>query len=338
MEDNKLMKRKKAQTKLIRAILSPEVGSLVFAIILTVIVALNNNKFISVKNLLSILGNASFIGVVAIGQALIIMSGEMDLSVGNCGGFACTVFGIMACWYDMPAWLAILGGLGVAVCVGFLNGFLMLKVGIMKWVATLATSNLCAGLALYFAHGVPISPLPDAIKTFGKITINFGNNNKLSIHFLIFVGLVIVAELIIRYTKYGRMIQACGINSESASMAGVNVTRVKWITLIFVSILSYTGTFLSNAKQGMVSPSGLAGADFKTIASCYIGGIGFVGSSGSVLGLFLGVLLIQLLENAMSALAWEANAQLCCIGLLVMFVLILDVFKRRYMASRIDLI
>lgn len=338
MEDNKLMKRKKAQTKFIKFLLSPEVGSIVFAAILTIIVATQNSHFISLKNFMSILSNASFIGVVAIGQALIIMSGEMDLSVGNCGAFACTIFGVMAVWYDMPVWLSILAGVGVAACIGFLNGFLMLKVGIMKWVATLATSNLCLGLSQYMAHGVPITPLPGALKTFGKINIVFGNNAKLSIHFFIFVGLVIIAELIIRYTKYGRMIQACGINSESASMAGVNVTRVKWITLIFVSLLSYLGTFLSNAKQGMVSPSGLTGADFKTIASCYIGGIGFVGSSGSVLGLFLGVLLIQLLENAMSALAWEANAQLCCIGLLVMFVLILDVFKRRYMASRIDLI
>jgi len=249
----------------------------------------------------------------------------------------------MNIWNDMPLWVSILGGLAMACVIGFLNGFLMLKVGIMKWVATLATSNLCLGLATYLAKGVPISPMPDGLKAFGGLKFDMtwlthGKNDSLSIHFLIFVALVVIAELILRYTKYGRMIQACGINSESASMAGVNVVKVKWITLIFVSILSYAGTFLSNAKQGMVSPSGLVGADFKTIASCYIGGIGFVGSSGSVLGLFLGVLLIQLLENAMSALAWEANAQLCCIGLLVMFVLILDVFKRRYMASRIDLI
>ncbi len=337
-QDMKLMKQKRFKIGLIRTLLSPEIGSLMVALAIIIIVGSVNKNFLTVRNLVTLLNNASFIGIVAIGQALIIMSGEMDLSVGNNGAFAGVIFGMMAVWYNVPWGIALVVSILFACAIGWLNGFLMLKVGIMKWVATLATSNLCAGLALYFALGVPIGYLPKAILRFGKIGIPIEGAPDLTIMVFIFVALVIIAELIIRYSKYGRMIQACGINSEAASMAGVNVVRTKWITLIFVALLSYTGTQLSNFKHGVINPGGLAGVDFKTVASCYIGGIGFVGSSGSLLGLFLGVLLIQLIENATSALAWDANVQLFTVGLLVMFVLLLDVFKRRFMASRIDLV
>lgn len=184
--------------------------------------------------------------------------------------------------------------------------------------------------------------MPEALGNFGNIELFSGafgeNTGGLSIFFLIFVLLVAIAELIIRYTRIGRMIQACGINSDSAYMAGVNTKKVKWITLIFVSILAFIGGFLVCCNHKVVVPAGLTGADFKTIAACYIGGIGFVGSAGSVLGLFFGVILLQLVENAMSSIGWDPNAQLCFIGALVMFVLVLDVIKRRYMASRIELI
>ncbi len=337
-QDMKLMKRKRFKVGLIRTILSPEIGSLIVGILITIIVASINNNFVSGRNIIALLTNCAPIGIVAIGQALIVMSGEMDLSVGNNGAFSCVLFGIVCVWYNYPWYLALAVALFFACLVGWLNGFLMLKIGVMKWVATLATSNLCAGLAAYLTVGVPIGYLPDFLTDFFDNGVAFQGKGTLGINFFIFVGLIIIFEMLVRYSRFGRKIQACGINSEAASMAGVNVVMTKWITLIIVALMSFFGTFCSNMKNGMVVPGGLAGADFKTVAACYIGGIGFVGSSGSLLGLFLGVILIQLIENATSALAWDANVQLLTVGLLVMFVLLLDVFKRRFMASRIDLV
>ncbi len=337
-QDMKLMKRKRFKVGLVRTLLSPEIGSLIVGIAIVIIVTSINKNFISARNLVTMLSNASFIGIVAIGQALIIMSGEMDLSVGSNGAFGSVLFGMMAVWYNVPWGIALVVSLAFSCAIGWVNGFLMLKIGVMKWVATLATSNLCVGLANYFSEGVPIGYLPKDILRFGDIGIQIEGVGRLSGMFFIFIGLIVIAELVIRYSKYGRMIQACGINSEAASMAGVNVIRTKWVTLIFVAILSYLGTSLANWRNGAIAPGGLAGIDFKSVASCYIGGIGFVGSTGSLLGLFLGVILIQLIENATSALAWDANVQLLTVGILVMFVLLLDVFKRRFMASRIDLV
>ena len=337
-QDMKLMKRKRFKVGLIRTLLSPEIGSLIVGIAIIIAVSSINKNFIGARNIIALLTNCAPIGIVAIGQALIVMSGEMDLSVGNNGAFATVLFGIVCVWYNYPVWLALIVALFFASLIGWLNGFLMLKIGVMKWVATLATSNLCAGLASYLTVGVPIGYLPESITNFFGLGLNFEGKGSIGINFFIFIGLVIIFEMIVRYSKFGRKIQACGINSEAASMAGVNVVMTKWITLILVALLSFFGTFASCMKNGTIVPAGLAGADFKTVAACYIGGIGFVGSTGSLLGLFLGVILIQLIENATSALAWDANVQLLTVGLLVMFVLLLDVFKRRFMASRIDLV
>lgn len=343
MENNLEEKQARAlrrRVRITKTLLSPEIGALVVGIILTIIVYNVNHSFLSLNNILAILKNCSFIGVLAIGQALIVMSGEMDLSVGNCSAFSTIVFGWLSIWEGLPWYVGALAGLLFAVLIGFLNGLLMLQFGVMKWVATLATSNLCAGLAAYIARGLPIGPIPDSMINFAKITVLDGlfGGKGLSIFFICFLIMVIIAELVVRYTSIGRKIQACGINSDSAYMAGVNVKKVKWITLIFVSLLAYIGGLLCTCNNSVVVPGGLAGADFKTVAACYIGGVGFVGSAGSIIGLFFGVILIQLVENAMSSLGWDPNAQLCFLGALVMFVLILDVFKRRYMASRIELI
>ena len=345
--DIKSIQKEKRKVKLVKFFLSSEFLAILFIVILSLITYFVNENFFTWKNIFTLLRNCSFIGIMAIGQALIIMTGEMDLSVGSVSALSSVVFGLVCIWDNWPIWAGLLLAVLVAVAVGALNGFLMLKVGVMKWVATMATSSFCASVATYLTLGVPITPVPQELVTFANSavlkgffsTLSGGTYKRgLSVLFVIFVVLVAIAEIVLRYTKYGRMIQASGISSDSAYMAGVNVRRVKWITLMFVSVLAFIGGLLSNLRNAVILPGGLGGADFKTIAACYIGGIGFVGRSGSVLGLFLGVVLIQLIENSMTAIGWDPNVQIAIIGVLVMLVLSIDVFKRRYMASRIDLV
>ena len=325
--------------KLVKFFLSSEFMAVMFIIVLSLVAGAVNENFFSTYNILRMLRNCSFVGIVSIGQALIIMSGEMDLSTGAVGVFGSVIFGIMCIWDSYPVWLGLLVALLFCCLMGWLNGFLMLRVGVMKWVATLATGSLCGGLAGWLCNGTPIEGLPEGMIDFAYITINPGEifgRTGLSIFFIIFVALMIIAQIVIRYTKYGRMIQACGISADAAYMAGVNVVRVKWVTLVVVAISAFLATMFDCMRIGTIA---LAAIDsFKSIAACYIGGIGFVGSTGSMFGLFLGVILMQLLENVMSALQWDSNAQIAMIGALLMLVLTIDVFKRRYIASRIDLL
>ncbi len=344
--ESRELRKAKNKLKLVKFFLSSEFFAVMFIVVISVITTIINPNFFTAANILLMLRNCAFIGIVSIGQALIIMSGEMDLSVGAVGTFGSIVFGMLCIWNVYPIWFGLLVAVLFSCAMGFLNGFLMLKVGIMKWVATLATMNLCAGLATYLCMGVPITPMPEVLGDFAAIQIGkglistiSGNTNRgmgLSILFLIFIAILIIAHIVLRYTKYGRMIQACGISANSAYMAGVNVTRVKWVTLVVVALLAFIAKFLACMRARVVTVAALS--NFKSIAACYIGGIGFVGSTGSMGGLFIGVILMALIENAMSAIGWDPNVQIAVIGLMLMIVLTIDVFKRRYVASRIDLI
>lgn len=344
--ESKELRRARNKVKMVKFFLSSEFISILFILIISVITYLFNPLFFTGANLLLLLRNCSFVGIMSIGQALIIMSGEMDLSTTGVGGFACIIFGVMCIWNTYPVWLGLLVAAFFACAMGFLNGFLMLKIGVMKWVATLATSSVCTGLGTYLCMGVPITPVPEAVGDFAAIQVGkgfftwlSGGTNRgmgISILFLIFVGMLIVAHIILRYTKYGRMIQASGISANSAYMAGVNVKRVKWVCLIFVSLLSFIASILSCFRQRTVTMSGIT--NFRSIAACYIGGIGFVGSTGSMGGLFLGILLMSLIQNALTSIGWDPNLQTALVGAMLMIVLTVDVYKRRYMASRIDLI
>lgn len=345
MESRELRKAKN-KLKVVKFFLSTEFIACMFILIISLITGIANPKFFTGANLLLLLRNCTFVGIMSIGQALIIMSGEMDLSTTNVGGFAAIIFGIMCIWNTYPTWMGLLVAALFACAMGFLNGFLMLKVGVMKWVATLATSNLCLGLATYLCMGVPITPVPEGAGDFAALQVGnefftwlFRGSNRgmgLSVLFLIFVGLLIIAHIILRYTKFGRMIQASGISANSAYMAGVNVRRVKWICLIVVALLSYIATILSCFRQRTVVAGGIT--NFRSIAACYIGGIGFVGSTGSMGGLFIGILLMSLIQNALTSIGWDPNIQTALVGAMLMIVLTVDVYKRRYMASRIDLI
>ena len=133
----------RTRVRITKTLLSPEIGALVIGLVLAIITQIINPNFLSANNILSLLKNCSFIGIMAIGQALIIMSGEMDLSVGNVAAFGTVVFGWLSIWEGLPWYIGALGGLLFAIIIGFLNGLLMLQIGVMKWVATLATSRRC---------------------------------------------------------------------------------------------------------------------------------------------------------------------------------------------------
>lgn len=344
--ESKELRKARNKLKVVKFFLSTEFIACMFILVISLITTIINPKFFTGANILLLLRNCTFVGIMSIGQALIIMSGEMDLSTTGVGGFACIIFGIMCIWNTYPVWLGLLVAGFFAAAMGFLNGFLMLKIGVMKWVATLATSSVCIGLGTYLCMGVPITPVPEAVGDFAAIQVGngfftwlFNGSNRgmgISVLFLIFVGMLIVAHIILRYTKYGRMIQASGISANSAYMAGVNVKRVKWICLVLVSVLSYIASILSCFRQRTVTMSGIT--NFRSIAACYIGGIGFVGSTGSMGGLFIGILLMSLIQNALTSIGWDPNLQTALVGAMLMIVLTVDVYKRRYMASRIDLI
>ena len=172
-----------------KIMLTPEVGILIPLIVLCVFTALSNPKFATLANFSSILRYTAFIGVLSIGQAIVIMSGEIDLSVGANAGFSGIIFGLMVVNLGLPPIPAILVALLAGCLIGFINGYLVAKFGLVNFITTLAAMFVCRGLQVTLSGGKPIFPFPDYYMDFA-----FERPLTLSWLFFIMLGILIIME------------------------------------------------------------------------------------------------------------------------------------------------
>ena len=183
---------------LVNLLMSPETGILIPLIILCAVTTSANPNFLTVRNFGVILSFATFMGIMAIGQGVVIMSGEIDLSVGLNACFSGIVFGYCTVKLGLHPVVCILAGICAGGLIGFLNGYLVAKFGLVNFVTTLASMFLCQGLAITISGGRPIVPFP-----MYYLHYSLAKPLSLSWSFFIFLGIFIIMEIVIRFTTLG---------------------------------------------------------------------------------------------------------------------------------------
>lgn len=312
---------RKAITKIL---LSPEIGILIPLLLLVIVTGILKPKFLSWANFSVILRYATFMATITIGQAVVIMSGEIDLSVGANAGFSGIIFGLCAVTLGLNPVMSITIAILAGALIGFINGYLVASFGLINFITTLATMFLCIGLQVTLSGGRPISPLPDAY-------IDFSILKPLSLSWVFFImlGILIIMEIVIRFTRAGRMIQGVGGNKEAARMAGINVKKVKWGVYMLSGALAGVAGVMASIDLSAASADFGPGLEFRTITACAVGGISLMGGSGSILGVGIGILLINVLNNCLQLLNVESNWQLVIIGLILIGAVLIDVLKKK---------
>ncbi|MDO4548007.1 MAG: ABC transporter permease [Clostridia bacterium] len=327
------MERKLRNNRLgMRVLLTPEIGVLIPIVILCVITSSLNKNFFTWRYFSSILTGSIFIGAAALGQGFIIMSGEIDLSLGMSGCFAGVMFGVACQNWGFSLVPCIIVGLLAGGLVGFVNGFCVTKLGLSSWITTLATQYICQGLAVTITQGVPIS-----VSSLG--TSGFTRARPLGLNwlFFIFIALIVLTDFIIRRTKFGYKLRAVGGNRDAALMAGINVTRIKWAVFVISGMLAATGGMFDVLSNATANSAFGTGREFRTIICCAIGGISMSGGAGSMYGVGLGVLLFHVLWYALRILNLDTNLQLVLIGAVLVMAVILDIQRKRIENRRITL-
>jgi len=307
-----------------KLLLSPEIGILIPLIILCIFTGLLNPRFLTWLNFSVILRYATFMATITIGQAFVIMTGEIDLSVGANAGFSGIIFGLGAITWGLHPVIAIALAIMAGAAIGFVNGYLVASYGVVNFISTLATMFICIGLQITLSGGKSISPLPEEY-------VNFSTQKPLSLSWVFFImlGILIISEIIIRFTRTGRMIQGVGGNKEAALMAGINVKKVKWGVYILSGALAGVAGILASIDASAASSEFGPGLEFKTITACAVGGISLLGGSGSILGVGVGILLINVLSNSLQYLKVESNWQLVIIGLILILAVFFDILKKK---------
>ena len=275
----------------------------IILVVLCAILAFSAEGFFTVNNFLNVLRNISMQGVIAFGMTMVIICGEIDLSVGSAVAFG----GCLAAWtvkflsgyVPMPAAVtgAILFTLMVGSAVGSVTGLLRVKLKVPTFITTLAWMTVLTGAAELITHGFQMTPFPE--------WYNFiGGGYILAIPFpaIIFLGVFAITHFIMKYTSFGRSIYAVGGNSEAARLSGINVEKIKICVMAIVAFLAALSGIMQSAQIMSGTATTAKGWELDVISAVIIGGTSFLGGSGTIKGTLVGMIFLGVVVNGMTLL------------------------------------
>lgn len=277
------------------------------------------NLFLTPDNLLTLLRQASFNAIMAVGVSVVILTAGIDLSIGSVWAWSSCVMAYLCVNKDWSWTTAALAGLGVGLVCGWVNGFGVTTLRLPPFVATLGMMSIARGLAEVITGGFQISGLPTAFQWLGQGTIA-----RMPVPVLIAFAVIVTTWILMRFTRIGRHLYAVGGNEMAARLSGVPVTKVKLFAYAYCGTLAALAGLLSTARMGSVRPSDALGYELDAIAAAVIGGISLMGGQGSVLGTAIGAALIGVLRNGMVLLDVSAFWQKVVIGLVIFVAVALD--------------
>ncbi len=293
--------------------------------------------FLGWMNIVNILRMASFLAIIACGQAMVIIAGGFDLSVGAVVALASVVTAkVMAAAAStiggpdvVAIMIGILAGLGSGFAVGLFNGLCVAKLKVSGFVVTLGTMSATAGIGLLLTNGIPVYGMPDSfVQAIGRSQI-------LGFPLAIYLALAIVllVAFVQRRTLFGRYVYAIGGNQEAAVVSGVPIQRHLVGTYALSGVLAATVGILLTALVGSGQAS--LGGDtmmLQSIAAAVIGGVSLRGGIGRVEIVAIAALFLTILGNALNLLHIDSRLQPIFLGLIMVLAVALDEFSRRRMS------
>jgi ribose transport system permease protein len=301
-----------ALTERIRKFDYEKYGSLFALVALFVLSATLSPYFLQYQNLVNILRQISYTGIIALGMTLVIIAGGIDLSVGSVAAFvgAITVLAINWVLTSIPSEpVAIFAGaltaLVVGTATGALNGFLVTKGRIAPFIVTLGTMALFRSLVLYMANAGEFRSNSNAFGDFGMSSFLY-----VPVPVWVMVLLAVVLSLVLNSTRYGRYVFAVGSNARVAMYSAINVERVRLFTYVITGFTVGVSAFLLASRFNAIATNNLGvGFELDAIAAVIIGGTAMTGGRGMIWGTILGAVILGNINNVLNLLGVSAYLQ-----------------------------
>ncbi|SCM71882.1 Ribose transport system permease protein RbsC [uncultured Pleomorphomonas sp.] len=301
-------------------------GVFVALLIIFVLSALLSPYFLTSYNISVIARSLAFVGLVTVGQSMLLILGELDLSLGVIGGLCGVVAGILMMSFGINPWIAIFLSLALGAGLGFFNGIMVTQLGLHSLVLTIGTAGIYGGINLVLTKGVAITNIPKEIQFLGR-----GDVLGVPVPFVVMIVVLAIAAFVTLKTPLGRYIYAIGNNAAAAAMLGIKVNRVRVLVFTAAGTLAALAGLLMVARLGTAQPSIGATWVLPPIAASVIGGVATTGGVGTPVGAILGAAIIAIIENIIVLFGVSPYWQGVVSGVIVVLAISFDAISRRYM-------
>ncbi len=318
---------------------------LFFVIIgLSIILSIFNPNFFTLENLFDILRSYSFMGILAVGLLVVLLSGGIDISFTANATVAQYVMAyLLVNNPEMSIFLTILIPCAIGIALGGINASLIYFLNAPPIIITIATLNVFFGVLQFISGGKWLYNFPVWFRNFSKITVIKLVNPEgipygLSILTIIWIAIILGTFFILKYTTLGRKIYAMGGNIEAAKRSGLNILQLQMFVYCFMGFFAGIASIIQALLAQTVAPNAIMGRELEIIAAVVLGGASLAGGSGSLIGTLLGVSLIAVISNGLTLMRVSSYWQKVFIGLIIIISVIVTALQRKAVARRVTVI
>ena len=276
------------------------------------------------SNAITILRQASIVGICSVGMLFVLITGGINLATGWTMSLSGMIASVIMVNMGLSPWIAVLATFAAAIVVGLIMGLIIAGLKIAPFVVTMAFMNVLKGLCYLITDGKNVYGLPDSFNVIGQ-----GYVGPIPIPVILMALAMFIGWFILQKTYFGRYFYAIGGNEEAALLSGIPVVKTKIATYIISNLYgAFAGlVMLGRIKTG--SPVTGSGYEFDAIIACVLGGVSMAGGAGKIYHVLVGTLIVAIMNNAFVILQVSEYIQVILEGVILLFAIIYDVLQRR---------
>lgn len=292
--------------------------------VISVFFTIVSDSFLTAGNLLNVARQVAMLGISAVGMTCVILTAGIDLSVGAVMALTNIAGSMLMVNAGIPIVPAVLITLVIAAGVGLMNGFLVAYVGVPALITTLAMMTILRGLSFVLCGGMPVWGLPESFKKLGQ-----GYAGSIPIPVIIMLFVFIIGWLFLNRTKTGRYIYGLGGNKEAVRLSGVKTVRIETLVYVISAFLTGLAGVIMLSRINTGQPKIGTGYEMDVITAVVLGGVSIMGGEGSLIGVFIGVLITGVLSNGMILIDVSEYYQQITKGIVLLVAVIFDTMAKK---------
>lgn len=299
-------------------------SSLIFLLLLFLITGIAEPEFLSYSNIISCFNTATMYTLLAIGIAFVIMTGEIDVSIGSTLGLSAAMTGLIAKQEGSIA-VMLLAVVATGAVIGLVNGVGVAYFGVPSLIFTLGTNSVVRGMIYILSDGRTVENFGGSLASYGNLTL-FA---EITLYYAIAILLVAVAHIVLTKTRKGKYFIAVGDNAGGANLVGISVTGTKLLAYVLCGIFAGLGGFVFASKYGQVMTVAGNGYEMTAIAACVLGGISLSGGLGNMVGAAIGAVIMSSISRLLVFIGLPSTYDNTITGIMLIVIVVVDALTQR---------